>query len=60
MADDLSNRGNQDRLRINTGEPYEVRDWADKFGVSEEELRSAIAKVGPMATDVQQHLASAD
>jgi hypothetical protein len=39
MADDLTNRGRPDRDRINLNEEYEVRDWAKKFGVSEDELR---------------------
>ena len=34
MADDRTNRGPQDRSRINLGEDYEVRYWTDKFGVS--------------------------
>jgi Protein of unknown function (DUF3606) len=31
MPDDKSKRGKPDRDRINTGEPYELRDWAKKF-----------------------------
>jgi hypothetical protein len=56
MADDLSNRGRPDRDRINIDEEYEVRDWAKKFGVSEDELRQAVAKVGDRADAVRQHL----
>jgi uncharacterized protein DUF3606 len=56
MADDLSNRGKQDRDRINLNEDYEVRDWAKSLGVSEDELRSAVAKAGPMVKDVKAHL----
>ena len=56
MADDRSNRGSPDRDRINMNEDYEVRDWAKKFGVSEEELRRAVAKVGDQADAVRQHL----
>ena len=56
MSDDKSNRGNPDRQRINTSQDHEVRDWAKKFGVSEDELKAAVAKVGNQADAVQQHL----
>ena len=56
MADDKSNPGRPDRDRINVNEDYEVQDWARKFGVSKEELRSAVAKVGDRADAVRQHL----
>ena len=42
MADDRTNRRSPDRARINLNEDYEVRDWAKKFGVSEDELRHAV------------------
>jgi len=44
MADDPSKRGKQDRDRINVDQEYEVRDWAKSLGVSEDELRNAVAK----------------
>lgn len=56
MADNPSNRGSPDRDRINMNEDYEVRDWAKKLGVSEEELRRAVAQVGDRADAVRQHL----
>ena len=56
MADDTTKQGKQDRDRINVNEDYELRDWSKKFGVSPEELKSAVQKVGPMVKDVQQHL----
>jgi hypothetical protein len=46
MSDDKSKKGGQDRSRINTSEDYEVRYWADKFGVSAEELREAVRASG--------------
>ena len=36
MADDLTNKGPQDRSRISLLEPHEVQYWADKFNVSKE------------------------
>jgi hypothetical protein len=56
MPDDPSKRGPQDRSRINLNEDYEVRYWADRFGVSREQLREAVAKAGPMVKDVEQQL----
>jgi hypothetical protein len=37
-------------------EKYEVQYWAEKFGVSAEELREAVQKVGTVATDVENYL----
>ncbi|MDR7296356.1 hypothetical protein J2X16_001695 [Pelomonas aquatica] len=59
MADDKSKSGGQDRKRINLNEDYEVRDWAAKFGVSQEDLRKAVAQVGDRAEDVERHLKGA-
>jgi len=56
MADDLSKRNTSDRDRINVNQDYEVRDWAKKFGVSEEALRQAVQAVGDRAESVRQHL----
>ncbi len=56
MSDDKGKTGQADRLRINLNEAYEVRDWAKKFGVTEEQLRAATKKAGPMAADVEREL----
>jgi hypothetical protein len=56
MADDKSKTGKPDRDRINTSEAYELADWSRKFGVSPEELKAAVARVGPMAKDVARAL----
>ena len=56
MSDDKSQTGNPDRQRISLSEDYEVHDWSQKFGVSEERLRAAVAKVGNMANDVEREL----
>ena len=58
MSDDRTQRGGQDRSRINLAQEYEVRDWADRFGVSEEELRRAVAEVGDRADAVESFLTS--
>ena len=52
----MNKSGGQDRIRINSSEDYELRDWSKKFGVSVEQLKAAIAAVGDKATDVEAHL----
>lgn len=59
MSDDPTNRGGQDKQRISLSEDYEVRYWTDKFGVSREELRDAVDKVGDRAAAVAQELGRA-
>ncbi|MFN3667879.1 MAG: DUF3606 domain-containing protein [Brevundimonas sp.] len=56
MSDDKNQTGGQDRKRISLAEDYEVRDWSEKFGVTEDELRTAVAKVGDRAEDVEREL----
>ena len=56
MADNLTRSGGQDRKRINLSQDFEVRDWAKKFGVSEDELRKAVGAVGADASKVEAHL----
>jgi hypothetical protein len=56
MSDDKNMTGGQDRKRINLEQDYEVRDWSDRFGVSEARLREAVGKVGNMADDVEREL----
>jgi hypothetical protein len=33
-----------------------LRDWSKKFGVTPEQLKDAVKKVGPMADDVKREL----
>ncbi|MDM0049941.1 DUF3606 domain-containing protein [Variovorax sp. J22R115] len=56
MPDDTTNRGTQDRARINVNEDHEVRYWTQALGVSEAKLREAVAAVGVSADAVRQHL----
>lgn len=56
MSDDKNMTGGQDRKRISLEQDYEVRDWSDRFGVSEARLREAVGKVGSMADDVEREL----
>lgn len=56
MADDKTNRGSQDRSRINLHEDYEVRYWTDKLGISKSRLEEAVRKVGSSAKAVEEEL----
>jgi hypothetical protein len=56
MSDDKSKSQGKDRQRINVNQDYELRDWSKKFGVTPEELKRAVAKVGDRATDVEREL----
>ena len=56
MTDNKDKRGGPDRARINVNEDYELRDWSKKFGVTHDELKAAVKKVGVMAADVEAEL----
>ena len=56
MSDEKSKTGRQDRDRINVNEDYELRGWSKKFGVSQDELKKAVQKVGPSVDAVRKHL----
>lgn len=56
MADDKAIRGPADRTRVNVHEAYELTYWTKKFGVTPEQLRSAVQAVGPIAHNVARHL----
>jgi hypothetical protein len=59
MADDLKNRGAQDRSRVNIHEDYEVRYWTKKWGVTREQLVEAVQKAGVSAEAVARQLGKA-
>jgi hypothetical protein len=57
MSDDLKNRGEQDRLRINVHEEHVVRYWTKELNVTRDELERAVKAVGVMAADVRKYVA---
>jgi hypothetical protein len=57
MSDDRTKRVSPDRDRISLSEDYEVRDWAKSLGVSQEELRAAVEKVGNSARKLRAYIA---
>jgi hypothetical protein len=56
MADDLKNRGAQDRTRVNIHEDHEVRYWTEKWDVSKEQLAEAVQKAGVSVEAVAREL----
>jgi hypothetical protein len=59
MADDLKNRGAQDRSRININEAWEIQHWTQKWGVTRDQLIAAVKKVGVSADAVGRELGKA-
>lgn len=57
MSDD-TNETVHDRNFINLNERYEVRDWTNSLGVTEVQLREAVAAVGASGDKVREYLAS--
>ena len=57
MSDDRTKTHGQDRDRINVNQDYELRDWARRLGVSEQELKEAVRAVGDRVDQVRDHLA---
>jgi len=46
MSDDKRLKAPQDAARVNVHERYEVDYWTRKWGVSEAQLRAAVARAG--------------
>lgn len=56
MPDDKTKRGDPDRDRISVDEPWEIASWAKILGVSEQQIRDCVKRVGPMVADVKKCL----
>ena len=56
MSDDTSDRGATDRSRISLSQPWEVRYWTEALGISEQELRDVVGRVGNSADAVRAAL----
>ena len=59
MADDLKNRGAQDRARVNIHEVHEIRYWTEKWGITKEQLVAAVGKAGVSVDAVAKELGKA-
>ncbi|MBP2434066.1 MULTISPECIES: DUF3606 domain-containing protein [Bradyrhizobium] len=60
MPDNLTNRVQPDRSKINMHEPYEVKYWTHALGVSKDDLQKAVEKVGNSAAAVRKELGLPD
>ena len=58
MGDDLAKQDQPGGATVDLDERWERSYWARRFDVTDEELREAIAAVGPLAEDVRKYLAS--
>jgi hypothetical protein len=58
MPDDKTNRGAQDRSRINLSEDFEVKYWTEALGVSRERLEDLVRKHGNSAEKIREALKS--
>jgi hypothetical protein len=56
MSDDLNKKGPQDASRVNVHEEWELKYWSEKFGVSKDQLKKAVAAVGTSANAVKNYL----
>jgi len=54
--DNFTRRDQPDRSKINMGEDFEVKCWLKALGVSREELKRAVDKVGNSAATVRKEL----
>ena len=56
MPDDKSKKQPQDASKVNVNEQYEVEYWTKKFGVTPDQLKAAVSRVGTSAAKVEQQL----
>ena len=56
MSDNLKLRAPVDSSLISLKEPWEVKYWTNKFGVTEAQLKAAVTAVGNSAAKVKVKL----
>ena len=56
MADESTNEGAAQPLRIKVDIDAEVREWARKLNATPTQIREAVQAVGDRADDVEMHL----
>lgn len=56
MPDDKTKTGAQDRARISLSQEYELRGWANHFGVKPDDIRAAVEAVGSDVKAVEAYL----
>jgi hypothetical protein len=58
MATPTQPTGHPDTARVDITRDHEVRYWTKRFACTENQLRAAVAAVGPMVIDIWRHLAA--
>jgi len=56
MADDTAGTGNQQPQQIDISSDQDLKEWARKLNVSENQIKEAVEAVGARAADVEDHL----
>ena len=56
MSDNKNDKGKNERSRIDISEPYELEYWKKRLGITTDQLKEVIKKVGPMSKDVESYL----
>jgi hypothetical protein len=56
MADDRQKRDTAVNRRIDVSDEHELRNWAQSFRVTPQQIRDAVSKVGTSADRVREHL----
>jgi hypothetical protein len=56
VSDDKAQRGAPDDRRIDVNDPDEIRHWSKSLGVTPEQLKDAVARVGTAAEKVRDAL----
>jgi hypothetical protein len=56
MSDDKRQRGAPDIKRIDVNDPNELRHWSSSLGVTPEQLKDAVSRVGTSAEKVRESL----
>jgi hypothetical protein len=56
MSDALLDKGQRDRCHISMDQPQEVQHWTRHLGVTRDELRRTVDKVGNSAAAVRKEL----
>ena len=51
-------RGPHDRTRVNLDQEWECVWWSKGWGISVDDLKTAVGEVGPLVADLDRHLLS--
>ena len=56
MPDNLKRISPEDPKKINVNQPWELKRWANILGVTQDELKKIVKKVGPSVEKVKAFL----